>query len=695
MSNSHLSLRDLMERLNTEGRQALAIALGEALRIGHFWLGIEFLLMGLSKQEGNVFPELLGEMEVHPGQFRGMLRGIVNVTTENDWRKQDVFALGAEALPRLQVADPDQLRRSFQAGEIPPPVLTPRMFTILKDAAKLSDEGPIGHIQLFGATLRHPYVLAMEVFFSMVSQVGWSHEQLIGRLAELIGVKPEDLLEETPKPDDVSPPFIDEAHSGQSSEVFQTLRGTVVTPEVGLEVMTDRITIPVEQLTKIDKQRLLELEDTLKQHVIGQDEAIAQVVRVVKRAGAGLTDPRRPLGVFLFTGPTGVGKTKLALALTEALFDREDVVCHLDMAEFTEKSQIARLVGVPQGSVGYEAEGQLTGYLRRRPYSVVLLDEIEKAHEDVQRFLLQLFDTGHLTDSQGSLADGRNAIFIMTTNLGAKEALGVSSEDKSYQEKLKAAVDEHFTRKFVNSIDRIVYFEPLDEDALLAILDLEFEPFQTRMREETEVEVIIDPNVKRQIAAYLAKQLRGAHSLRRYIEDYVVAPMVDKLLAGRYKPGTRVKIAPKLKFPVEKSDSNIKPGQNELDSEHLNHDESGQPEPQPPIPKRPATPEEALPHLDNVAEEFQQSFDKRFLVLARQLSEQDIALEIERRAKDFLCAPHNQGLQQRGDRSPEQAFEDLIEEPLTDKLLSEEFQEGDWIRIDKKSDEIVFEKMEE
>jgi ATP-dependent Clp protease ATP-binding subunit ClpA len=389
-----------------------------------------------------------------------------------------------------------------------------------------------------------------------------------------------------------------------------------------------------------------------------------------------------------------VGKTKLALALTEALFDREDVVCHLDMAEFTEKPQIFHLIGAPPGSTSYEAEGQLTGYLHRRPYTVVLLDEIEKAHEDVQRLLLQLFDTGHLTDSQGRLADGRNAIFIMTTSVGAKEVLGASSEDRNYQEKLKAAVDEHFTRKFVSSIDRIVYFEPLDEEALLAIVDLEFEPFQTRMREETEVEVIIDPNVKRQIATHLAKQLRGAHSLRRYIEDYVVAPMVDKLLAGKYKPGTRVKIAPKLKFPVEKPDSNTEPEQNELESAHVNHAESGQPEPQPPIPKRPATPEEGLPHLDNGAEEFQQSFDKRFLVLARQLSEQGIALEIERRAKDFLCAPHNQGLQPREDRPPEQAFEDLIEEPLTDKLLLEEFQEGDWIRIDKKSDEIVFEKME-
>jgi hypothetical protein len=221
MNNNYLSLDHLMERLSTEARQALAIALGESLRIGHFWLGIEFLLMGLSKQEGKAFPKLLEEMGIHPGLFRGMLRGIVNVATEKDWRKQDVFALGAEALPRLQVADPDQLHRNFQTNEELPPVLTLRMFNILKDAAKLAGEGLVGHNHLFAATLRYPHVLAMEVFFSMVSQVEWSYEQVIDRLTELIGVKPEDLLEETPKSAEVPPPLIGDSISGQPSQVFR------------------------------------------------------------------------------------------------------------------------------------------------------------------------------------------------------------------------------------------------------------------------------------------------------------------------------------------------------------------------------------------------------------------------------------------------------------------------------------------
>lgn len=668
MSNNYLSLGHLMERLSTEARQALAIALGESLRIGHFWLGIEFLLMGLSKQEGLAFPTLLEEMEIHPGQFRGMLRGIVNVATEKDWRRQDVFALGVEALPRLQVADPDQLRRNFQINEEPPPMLTPRMFNILKDAAKLSGEGLIGHNHLFGATLRYPHVLAMEVFFSMVSQVEWSHEQVIDRLAELIGVKPEDLLEETPKPVDVPPPLIGDSVSGQPSEVFQTVRGKFVTPEEGLEVIVERTNISVEQLAKTDKQRLLELEDTLKKRVIGQDEAIEQVVRVIKRAGAGLTDPRRPLGVFLFTGPMGVGKTELALALTEALFDQEDAVCHLDMSEFTEKQQVARLIGAPPDHVDYEAEGQLTGHLQRHPSSVVLLDKMEKAHKDVQHLFLQLFDTGRLTDFQGRLADGSNAIFIMTITLGAKEALEVSGKDKSYQEKLKAAVDEHFTLEFLNRIDRIVYFDPLDEDALVAIFDLEFRSFQTRIREETGIEVIVDPKVKHQLANHLAKQLHGARPLRCYIEDHIVAPVADKLLTGKYKPGTRIKIAPKLKLPVEKPAPSTDPGQIKLDPAQL-------------------------PHLDDVADEYQKPFDDGFVALARNLLQTyGITLEITNFAKNFFCAPYNQSL--RGDRSPKQAFEDLIGDPLTEKLLAEEFQEGDWIRIDKQSDKIVFEKRE-
>lgn len=936
--------------LNPEGRQALEIALGEALRIGRFWLGLEFLLMGLSKQTRCVFPRLLREMGIHPGEFRGLLRGVVGVVTEQDWRKQNVATLGAEALPRARVVDPDLLRQSFDENKEQPPVITQRMLTILEDASKLAGEGQVGHSHLLGAILRHPQSLAMQLFFSMTHEAGWSPEQVVICLAKLVGTKPEDLLKDAPKsPDDLSPRqdwsglrfrpprppdgsilaefgrdltqaahegklhpaegetarramaqigrillqreannpiligdsgvgktaivegfawrlagygkgavkqlagrrvvelsantlmagtkyrgdleerlrqlldevkaadgqiivFIDEIHSilgggasgglsaiadaikpalargefpcigattvaeyrqhiekdaalarrftpiwleepnleeaievvkkvatghlaeyhgvtftpetieaavrlsarylhderlpGKAIKVLdqacsgliipgslsgepddqQSLVGGVVTVEAVLEVIADRTNIPIEQLGKTDKQRLLELESKLKASVIGQDEAITQVARAVKRAGARLTDPRRPLGVFLFAGPTGVGKTESALALAEALFDREEAIFRLDMSEFMEKHQVARLIGAPPGYVGYEAEGQLTGHLRRRPYSVVLLDEVEKAHPDVQHLFLQLFDTGRLTDAQGRLADGRHAIFIMTTNLGAKEALGFIHDRKPYREKLQAAIQEHFTLEFLNRIDRIVYFAPLDEDALVAIFDREFAPFQARLHAERGVEVTVSPHTKRQIVQQVAKQLLGARPLRRFIEDQIVAPLVDKLLTEEVQPGTKVTIG------LEQLDLDIDQPSPPVDLAKLDLGGSEQAVSPTPSPKRPTSPEEGLPHLDNVDDEHQALFDERFLALSRQLDARGITLEITDFAKNFLCAPYNQAL--RGDLSPEQAFEEFIENPLTDKLLADEFQDGDWIRVDRRFEEIVFEKVE-
>ncbi|MCB0154596.1 MAG: ATP-dependent Clp protease ATP-binding subunit, partial [Anaerolineae bacterium] len=297
-------------------------------------------------------------------------------------------------------------------------------------------------------------------------------------------------------------------------------------------IIAERTNIPVSQLGQTDKQKLLALEERLRERIIGQDHAVSQVVRVIKRAGAGLADPRRPQGVFLFAGPTGVGKTELALALTQALFDNEEAIFRLDMSEFMDKHQVARLTGAPPGYVGYDDEGRLTGRLRRYPYSVILLDEIEKAHPEVQHLFLQLFDSGRLTDSQGRLADGRNAIFIMTTNLGAKEALGLAAATQNYQDKLQAAINDHFTMEFINRIDRIVYFNPLAEAALLAIFERELQPFRAKLEREHGLEIEISEADKQQLVAQIAQQKQGARPLRRFIEDRIIAPLVDKLLAG-------------------------------------------------------------------------------------------------------------------------------------------------------------------
>lgn len=471
--------------------------------------------------------------------------------------------------------------------------------------------------------------------------------------------------------------------SGEPEDA-QSAVGGVVTVGTVREVIADRTNIPVEQLGQTDKQRLNELEGKLKARVKGQDKAIEEVVRAIKRAGTGLSDPRRPLGVFLFAGSTGVGKTELALALAEVLFDDEDAIFRLDMSEFMEKHQVARLIGAPPGYIGYEEEGQLTGRLRRRPYSVVLLDEMEKAHKDVQHLFLQLFDTGRLTDAHSNLADGRNAIFVMTTNLGAKEALGFVKVASSYRDKLKAAIYDHFTLEFINRIDRIVYFSPLDEGALVAIFDREFAPFQARLRERG-VEVRIPQHVKREIARQVAKQNLGARPLRRVIEDKIVSPIVDQLLEGKIQAG------PLEISQVPDLGSLVPPPL--LDQAQ----EAAEPRPGPPpvlAGEMPPMPErEPLPSRGS-SYDYRASFERCFARLEARLAEKGIALEITEDARLFIYDPAN--LERRGNRPLEQAFDELVDKPLSERIEAGEFRTGDRVRVIlKKDDTIEFEQMGE
>lgn len=313
----------------------------------------------------------------------------------------------------------------------------------------------------------------------------------------------------------------------------------VVTSEILRQIVSERTGVPLASLNEDDKTQLLNLESKLRERVAGQNEAVTEVARVVKRSRAGLADPHRPSGVFLFAGPTGVGKTELALALTEALFHQEDAILRLDMSEYMEKHQISRLIGSPPGYVGHEEEGQLTGRLRRRPYSVILLDEIEKAHKDVQHLFLQLFDAGRITDSRGHTADGRNAIFIMTTNLGAKEAMGLITEAKSYKEKLQTAIEDHFSAEFLSRINRIVYFEPLTEELLLTIFDKFFAQAVERFREQN-IEIEITESYKRSLCKKYTDVKRGARPLQRGIEDEIITPLTDKFISGEIKSGMKI-----------------------------------------------------------------------------------------------------------------------------------------------------------
>jgi ATP-dependent Clp protease ATP-binding subunit ClpC len=779
-------LTQLLLRFAADSRTAVETGLGEALRIGQFWLGVEFLLMGLSKIEGGSLTKKLTVINVDPGEFRAILRGLVTIKDENWQQHQDVQDLGAKALRQLQEVHPETLVNDFTTGSVNHPVITSRLLDVFNEAARLAGKREISDIHLLLAILSSSNTVAVQFLFETLEQAGdssekWANElkkQIKGQTSprvddtrQLIATIPSDsvlgeigrdlsalaldgklrpavgesarkamtkialvlqqsqsnnpmllgdpgvgktaiveglawrlandpqvvarmagrhiieisatslisgteyrgaleerikkLLAEVREQKDDVIVFIDEIHTilgggvkgglGAISDALKpalargefpcigattvseyrryieadpalarrftpiwveepsveeaieiatrvaqehlsplhgveyppeiiaeavqlsvryindeflpgkviklldqagprmtmgfSLRGPAapgnktiggaVTSRVIREIMAERTGIPLANMNQDDRSKLLTMESRLCERVRGQDEAVATVTAMVKRARLGLSDPKRPIGVFLFAGPTGVGKTELALALAEALFDQEDAILRLDMSEYMDKYQVTRLIGAPPGYVGYEEEGQLTGHLRRRPYSVILLDEIEKAHSDIQYTFLQLFDAGRLTDSRGNLADGRNAIFIMTTNLGAREAIGFLNNRNSYEEKLQAAIEKHFSAEFLNRISRIVYFNPLTEDLLLAIFDKFLAQALSRFAAQG-IEVEVSDDFKRSLCRKHTDTRRGARPLQRAIEDEIVIPLTEKLLTGEIKPGQKI-----------------------------------------------------------------------------------------------------------------------------------------------------------
>ncbi len=948
----------LRVRLSAEGRQALEIALGEGLRVGHFWLGVEFLLMGLTKQDGRPLGELLHELGESRGHFRGGLRGMVGVVTDKDWRRADVKALGAEAFERLQASDPATLAEDFAADEDgkPPPVVTPRMMQVLRDAAKMAGEGKIGHSHLLLAALRHVMCPPVNALYGLAVQRGWNPGDVpvwVAQQGRVQGPKLDPLGLEGEKPgegavarpgqmEEVQPPlrvrgvlvtygrdltelarggvlrpavgegahkamvqmglilqqtqannpvllgdpgvgktaivegfawrlavgaehgqpvvpelaskrivdlppaallagtkyrgeleerlqklvaevraargevivFIDEMHTilggraegglgaiadalkpalarGEfpcigattvseyrryveadpalarrftpvwveepteeeaieivaqvaaqylgpshgvrySQEVVEeavrlgvryvhdeflpgkaikildqagprvilggSLRGAgevdkdqtvggMVTVEMVREIVSERTGVPLTRLSEDDSQKLLGLEERLRRRVKGQDEAVAQVTRVVKRARAGLADPRRPLGVFLFAGPTGVGKTELALALAEALFDEEEAILRLDMSEYMEQHQVSRLIGAPPGYKGYEDEGQLTGRLRRQPYSVVLLDEIEKAHKEVQHLFLQLFDAGRLTDARGNLADGRNAIFIMTTNLGAKVPLGFAKPQMgSFTQQMKRAIEDHFTPEFLNRIDRIVYFAPLDKEVLLRIFDREFESVAKRLREQG-IEVEVTEPFKRYLCEKHTDLTRGARPLQRAIEDEIVTPLTDKLLAGEIKPGMKVTVGEG--GVIEISGTAISSSEDVVPPRKVPNDEPmGGLLPGRGLMGARAPQVEAPDTRDEELARNQARFEAVWAPVAERLRERGVEVEVDEGAREFLCDPF------WTETSLEEAVVELVEKPLVTKLEAGEFGSGDRVRVQKYADHLEFKKLD-
>ncbi|MFZ4794203.1 MAG: ATP-dependent chaperone ClpB [Blastocatellia bacterium] len=314
-----------------------------------------------------------------------------------------------------------------------------------------------------------------------------------------------------------------------------------VTEEDIAEVVAKWTGVPVARMLEGEMQKLVRMEETLGRRVIGQDEALGVVANAVRRARAGLQDPNRPIGSFIFLGPTGVGKTETARALAEFLFDDQHAMVRLDMSEFMEKHSVARLIGAPPGYVGYEEGGYLTEAVRRRPYAVVLFDEIEKAHPDVFNILLQILDDGRLTDGKGRTVDFRNSVIIMTSNLGSREILEREQDEKSIRNQVMNRLREAFKPEFLNRIDDIIIFRQLGLEQIRRIIKIQLEALRLNL-EERKVQLILDPSAEELIAREGYDPVYGARPLRRAIQTLIQNPLALRLLNGDILPGDTVTV---------------------------------------------------------------------------------------------------------------------------------------------------------
>ena len=330
-----------------------------------------------------------------------------------------------------------------------------------------------------------------------------------------------------------------------------------VTPDEIAEIVSKWTHIPVSKLLESERERLLHMEDRLKKRVVGQDEAIRAVSDAVRRSRANLSDPRRPIGSFLFLGPTGVGKTELCKALAELLFDTEDAMIRIDMSEYMERHAVARLIGAPPGYVGYEEGGRLTEAVRRRPYSVILFDEIEKAHPDVFNILLQVLDDGRLTDGQGRTVDFKNTIIVMTSNIASQlimELTEKKAEDWEIEARLNEILKEHFRPEFLNRIDEKIVFHSLTREHIVAIVDIQMNRLAERLSQQ-KISIKLTDEARNLLAELGYDPAFGARPLKRVIQQNIENALAKKILAGEIQQGDTVKISASGKsftFEVEK-----------------------------------------------------------------------------------------------------------------------------------------------
>ena len=329
----------------------------------------------------------------------------------------------------------------------------------------------------------------------------------------------------------------------QAEPTETTLLRNNVTEEEVAEIVSQWTGIPVSKMLEGEKEKLLQMESVVQSRVVGQAEAVTAVANAIRRSRAGLSDPNRPIGSFLFLGPTGVGKTELTKALAHFMFDTDDAMIRLDMSEFMEKHSVARLIGAPPGYVGYDQGGYLTEAVRRRPYSVILLDEVEKAHPDVFNVLLQVLDDGRLTDGQGRTVDFRNTVIVMTSNLGSQLIQEMTGEE-NYDE-MKNAVMEivgtHFRPEFINRVDEVVVFHPLSREHIRLIVDIQLGYLHDRLAER-DMRINLSDAARDRLADAGFDPVYGARPLKRAIQQQIENPLANEILEGKFKPGDVIEI---------------------------------------------------------------------------------------------------------------------------------------------------------
>jgi ATP-dependent Clp protease ATP-binding subunit ClpB len=338
----------------------------------------------------------------------------------------------------------------------------------------------------------------------------------------------------------------DKTLASEQAKKPQLLRTHVGAEEIA-EVVSRATGIPVSKMMQGERDKLLHMEERLHQRVVGQNEAVRLVSDAIRRSRSGLSDPNRPYGSFLFLGPTGVGKTELTRALAEFLFDSDQAMVRIDMSEFMEKHSVARLIGAPPGYVGYEEGGYLTEAVRRKPYSVILFDEIEKAHPDVFNVLLQVLDDGRLTDGQGRTVDFRNTVIVMTSNLASHRIQEMTSEGRdpgAIKVAVMAEVKANFRPEFVNRIDEIIVFHPLAEEQIAHIAKIQLRGLEQRLA-KLEIGLDVGEAALAHVAQAGFDPVYGARPLKRAIQQQIENPLAKQILAGEFGPGDTVRVREK------------------------------------------------------------------------------------------------------------------------------------------------------